>query len=108
MCWIVRAFPSVGVIRPRVQRLIRQLGLEAIYRKPNIAAQHPEHRALEGRPRTPVSPKCPILTCSLQCHAMPSILAENKKPARNLRFERALDCWKLGAGLGFEPRTFRL
>ena len=30
--------------RKRVQRLMRQLGLEAIYRKPNLSARHPEHR----------------------------------------------------------------
>lgn len=30
--------------RKRVQRLMRQLGLEAIYRKPNTSAPHPEHR----------------------------------------------------------------
>jgi putative transposase len=32
------------VNRKRVQRLMRQLGLEAIYRKPNTSAPHPEHR----------------------------------------------------------------
>ena len=32
------------VNRKRVQRLMRQLGLEAIYRKPNTSAPHPELR----------------------------------------------------------------
>jgi putative transposase len=32
------------VNRKRVQRLMRQLGLEAIYRKPNLSAAHPQHR----------------------------------------------------------------
>ena len=32
------------VNRKRVQRLMRQLGLEAIYRKPNLSAPHPQHR----------------------------------------------------------------
>ena len=32
------------VNRKRVQRLMRQLGVEAIYRKPNTSAPHPEHR----------------------------------------------------------------
>lgn len=32
------------VNRKRVQRLMRLLGLEAIYRKPNLSAAHPQHR----------------------------------------------------------------
>ena len=32
------------VNRKRVQRLMRQLGLEAIYRKPNLSAANPQHR----------------------------------------------------------------
>ena len=32
------------VNRKRVQRLMRLLELEAIYRKPNTSAPHPEHR----------------------------------------------------------------
>ncbi len=38
------------VNRKRVQRLMRLLELEAIYRKPNTSAPHPEHRVYEVDP----------------------------------------------------------
>ena len=41
-------------------------------------------------------------------HTVPKDFLENKRPARNLRSGRALECLKLGAGVGFEPTTFRL
>ena len=41
-------------------------------------------------------------------HTVPKDFLENRRPARNLRSGRALECLKLGAGVGFEPTTFRL
>ncbi|MBF0271738.1 MAG: IS3 family transposase [Magnetococcales bacterium] len=40
--WLRQERYTVG--RKRVQRLMRKLGLQAIYRKPNTSKRHPEHR----------------------------------------------------------------
>ncbi len=40
--WLRRQGETIN--RKRVQRLMRQLGLEAIYRKPNLSRAHPGHR----------------------------------------------------------------
>lgn len=40
--WLCQEGYPVG--RKRVQRLMRQLGLQAIYQKPNTSRPHPEHR----------------------------------------------------------------
>jgi putative transposase len=69
---------ATGVNRKRVQRLMRQFGLEAIYRKPNTSAPHPEHRvypyllrklvidrATKSGP--PTSPTCQSRAASRTC-----------------------------------------
>lgn len=43
MCCALR-LEGHQVNRKRVQRLMRQMGLEAIYRKPRLSTPHPEHR----------------------------------------------------------------
>ena len=40
--WLRRQGYSVG--RKRVRRLMRQMGLEALYQKPQTSRRHPEHR----------------------------------------------------------------
>jgi putative transposase len=39
--WLRRQ--GYAVNRKRVRRLMRQMGLEAIYRKPNLSRRHPAH-----------------------------------------------------------------
>ena len=40
--WLRRQGYSIN--RKRVQRLMRKMGMEAIYQKPNLSRRHPEHR----------------------------------------------------------------
>ena len=54
-----------SVNRKRVQRLMRQMGLYAIYPKPKLSRSHPEHQVypylLRGVEGSPGSIKCGVL-----------------------------------------------
>jgi hypothetical protein len=51
------------VNRKRAQRLMRLMGLEAIYQKPNTSRPHPDHKVCQ--PKIEMSPRSPTWKCPL-------------------------------------------